>query len=249
MTYSLEGKVAVVTGGSRGIGREICLKLAELKSDLLINNFRDDEELQDTLNQCRAKGVKAEPMIFDVSNSEAIDLAFTEAKKEFGKIDILVNNAGISIDGLFVRMNDEDWYKTLAVNLSGSVFCARAASKIMMKARSGRIINIASVVGQMGNAGQVPYVSSKAGIIGFTKAIARELASRNITVNAIAPGFIETAMTQALDEKVREEHKKGIPLGRYGQPEEVASLVAFLASDEAGYITGQTIALNGGMYM
>jgi 3-oxoacyl-[acyl-carrier protein] reductase len=249
MTSDLKGQVALVTGGSRGIGKAICLKLASMGADLYINYASNAAAAEDTAEACKKFGVKAELLGFDVSDSAAVDKAFESIKEKSGKLDILVNNAGISIDGLFVRMKDEDWLKTLGINLNGSFYCSRAAAKIMMKARYGRIINISSVVGEMGNAGQIPYVSSKAGMIGLTKATARELAPRNITVNAITPGFIETDMTGVLDEKVKNEMLNNIPLSRFGQADEVSSLVSFLASPASGYITGQVIGINGGLYM
>lgn len=242
-------KIALVTGASRGIGRSIALELAKTGAYVIVNYSSSPEAAQETLNAIREAGSDGELLKFSVQDSQAVENAFDGIKSRHGQLDILVNNAGISKDGLVLRMKDEEWLTTLGVNLNGSFFCARAAARLMLKSKWGRIINISSVVGEMGNAGQVPYVSSKAGIIGMTKALARELASRNVTVNAVAPGFIETDMTAALDEKVRAEHMKSIPLGRYGQGEEVAKLVAFLASDSAGYITGQTISINGGMYM
>jgi 3-oxoacyl-[acyl-carrier protein] reductase len=242
-------KIALVTGASRGIGRSIALELAKTGSYVIVNYSSSPEAAQETLNAIREIGGDGELLQFGVQDSQAVENAFDGIKSRHGKLDILVNNAGISKDGLVLRMKDEEWLSTLAVNLNGSFFCARAAARLMLKSKWGRIINISSVVGEMGNAGQVPYVSSKSGIIGMTKALARELASRNVTVNAVAPGFIETDMTAALDEKLRAEHMKSIPLGRYGQGEEVAKLVAFLASDSAAYITGQTISINGGMYM
>ena len=242
-------KIALVTGASRGIGRSIALELAKTGSYVIVNYSSSPDAAQETLNAIREVGGDGELLQFGVQDSQAVENAFDGIKSRHGKLDILVNNAGISKDGLVLRMKDEEWLSTLAVNLNGSFFCARAAARLMLKSKWGRIINISSVVGEMGNAGQVPYVSSKSGIIGMTKALARELASRNVTVNAVAPGFIETDMTAALDEKLRAEHMKSIPLGRYGQGEEVAKLVAFLASDSAAYITGQTISINGGMYM
>ena len=246
---ALSGKVALVTGGSRGIGKAIAEKLASLGCRVFINYTSNAAAAEETVAKCKAFGVDAEALGFDVSNSEQVDAALEQIKTKASKIDILVNNAGISRDGLLIRMKDEDWAKTLATNLSGAFYCARAAAKMMMKARTGRIINISSVVGEMGNAGQVPYVSSKAGLIGLTKSMAKELAARNITVNAVTPGFIESDMTASLNEELKGEYIKQIPLSRWGKPEEVASLVAFLAGDEAGYLTGQVIGINGGMYM
>ncbi len=249
MSTDLKGRVALVTGGSRGIGKSICLKLAEAGADLYINFASKASAAEEVAAECRKFGIKAEPLGFDVSDSSAVDKAFDSIKEKSGKLDILVNNAGISIDGLFIRMKDDDWTKTLKINLDGAFFCSRAAAKIMMKARYGRIINISSVVGEMGNAGQVPYVSSKAAMLGLTKATAKELAPRNITVNAITPGFIETDMTHVLDEKLKATMLDNIPLSRFGSPQEVASLVNFLASSDSGYITGQVIGINGGLYM
>ena len=249
MNKTLAGKYSLVTGGARGIGRAICLKLASMGSNILVNDIPTAPSTEETVKLCRELGVQAEICAFDVSDSSAVESAIEGLKKQPGRLDILVNNAGISRDNLLIRFKDEDWHKTLSVNLTGAFYCARSAAALMMKARQGRIINIASVVGQMGNAGQAAYSASKAGMIGLTKTIAREIASRNVTVNAIAPGFIATDMTNALDEKVKEEHLKTIPLGRYGEASDVANLVAFLASDDAAYITGQIIGVNGGMYM
>jgi len=242
-------KIALVTGASRGIGRSIAIDLAKQGAFVIVNYSSSPEAAQETLNAIREVGGDGEILKFSVQDSQAVENAFDGIKSRHGKLDILVNNAGISRDGLVLRMKDEEWLQTLAVNLNGAFFCSRAAARLMLKAKWGRIVNISSVVGEMGNAGQVPYVSSKAGLIGMTKSLAKELASRNVTVNAITPGFIETDMTAALDEKLREEHMKAIPLGRYGQAEEVAHLVTFLTSDASAYITGQVIGINGGMYM
>lgn len=242
-------KVALVTGASRGIGRAIAVDLARSGSYVLVNYSSSPEAAQETLNQIREAGSDGEVIKFSVQDSQAVEDAFDGIKARHGKLDILVNNAGISRDGLVLRMKDEEWLATLEVNLNGAFFCSRAAARLMLKAKKGRIVNISSVVGEMGNAGQVPYVSSKAGLLGMTKALAKELASRGVTVNAVTPGFIETDMTSALDEKLRAEHMKAIPLSRYGKPEEVANLVSFLASEQAAYITGQIIGINGGMYM
>lgn len=249
MEKDLSEKVAIVTGGSRGIGRAICEHLAGRGAHVWVNFRSGEAEANETVKLCEQAGGQANAIGFDVAESEGVEQGLSRVKEESGRLDILVNNAGISKDGLFVRMKNEDWDRTLQTNLTGAFYVARAAAKIMMKARVGRIINVSSVVGEMGNAGQAPYVSSKAGMLGLTKALARELASRNITVNAITPGFIETDMTGALDEKVRAEHLSTIPLGRYGQPQEIAALVGFLCSDQAAYITGQVVGVNGGMYM
>lgn len=245
----LSGKVALVTGGSRGIGRAICVKLSSLGAHVFVNYSSRPDAADETVILCKQAGGDAESLGFNVGAAEEVDAAFNKIKGSKGTLDILVNNAGISRDGLLIRMKDEDWDKTIATNLSGAFYCARAAARIMMKARTGTIINISSVVGEMGNAGQIPYVSSKAGLVGMTKALAKELGIRGIRVNAIAPGFIETDMTKALDEKLTEEYMKVIPLGRFGRPEEVAALAAFLAGPEAAYITGQVLGINGGMHM
>lgn len=242
-------RIALVTGASRGIGRSIAIDLAKQGAFVIVNYSSSPEAAQETLNAIREVGGDGEILKFSVQDSQAVEDAFDGIKSRHGKLDILVNNAGISRDGLVLRMKDEEWLQTLAVNLNGAFFCSRAAARLMLKAKWGRIVNISSVVGEMGNAGQVPYVSSKAGLIGMTKSLAKELASRNVTVNAITPGFIETDMTAALDEKLRAEHMKAIPLGRYGHAEEVAHLVTFLTSDSSAYITGQVIGINGGMYM
>ncbi len=245
----LTGRVALVTGASRGIGRAVAIRLALDGARVFVNYSRGLEAAEETVRLCNAVGAGAEPLGFDVANSAAVDEAIAQIKEKAGKLDILVNNAGIAHDGLLLRMKDEEWRQVLDINLSGAFYCARAASKLMIKGRYGRIIAISSVVGEMGNAGQVPYVSSKAGLIGMTKAIARELSSRGITSNAVAPGFIETDMTSALDENLKAEHFRSIPLARYGQPDDIAAAVAFLASEEAGYITGHVLSVNGGMYM
>ena len=249
LTASLKDKVVLVTGGSRGIGRAIALGFAKQGAKIYINYTSNAAAAEEACAACKEFGAQALAIKFDVADSAAVDQAFDQIKNEAGRLDVLVNNAGIASDGLTIRFKDEEWNKVLAVNLSGSFYCARAASKIMLKQREGRIINISSVVGEMGNPGQAAYVSSKAGLIGLTKSLAKELASRNITVNAVTPGFIETEMTSGLDEKLKAEHFKAIALGRYGQAADVAAAVCFLASNSAGYITGQVLGINGGMYM
>ena len=245
----MDRQVALVTGGSRGIGRAVCHALARRGAFVYINYSSRSEAAEETLKQCKELGGDGAILQFDVANSSEVDNALTKIKDEAGRLDILVNNAGITRDGLLIRLKDEDWQSVISTNLSGAFYCARAAAKIMMKARSGCIVNMASVVGQAGNAGQADYVAAKAGLIGLTKALAKELASRNITVNAVAPGFIETDMTAKLPEELKEEMKKTIPLARFGQPEDIANAVVFLTSKEASYITGQILGVNGGMYM
>ncbi len=241
-------KVAVVTGASRGIGRSISLALAAEGAKIVAVDL-GIEETEKVVNEIRALGAEALAVQGNVTVAEDAERMIDAAVDKFGRVDILVNNAGITRDGLLLRMKDEDWDAVLSVNLKGAFICSRAAAKVMAKQRSGRIINIASVVGQMGNAGQANYCASKAGLIGLTKSNARELAKRNVTVNAVAPGFIATAMTDALPEKVRQELAAQIPLERLGTAEDIANAVVFLAAERSGYITGQVIGVNGGMYM
>lgn len=241
-------KVAVVTGASRGIGRSISLALAAEGARIVAVDL-DIEETEKVATEIRALGVEALAVQGNVTVTADAERMIEAAVEKFGRVDILVNNAGITRDGLLLRMKDEDWDAVLTVNLKGAFICSRAAAKVMAKQRSGRIINIASVVGQMGNAGQANYCASKAGLIGLTKSNARELAKRNVTVNAVAPGFIQTAMTEALPEKVRQELAAQIPLERLGTAEDIANAVVFLAAERSAYITGQVIGVNGGMYM
>lgn len=244
----LEGQIALVTGGGQGIGKAISLALAKDGADVIIFEL-NLEKAKEVSKEIGGLGRKSLPMRINVANPEEVEEGFRKAIETFGKIDILVNNAGITKDSLLIRMKDEDWNQVLDVNLKGVFLCTRAAVKSMSKQRYGRIINISSVVAFMGNPGQVNYVASKAGVVGFTKTVAREYATRWITVNAISPGFIQTAMTDALPENVKEAMLKEIPVGRFGSPDDVANMVRFLASKESGYITGQVIHVNGGMYM
>jgi 3-oxoacyl-[acyl-carrier protein] reductase len=243
-----KGKIAVVTGASRGIGKAISLALASKGASLVAVDI-DREATDIVVKELKELGAKAIGFTGNVTVADDAERMIETAIKEFGRVDILVNNAGITRDNIFLRMKDEDWDAVLSVNLKGAFLCSRAVAKVMTKQRSGRIINIASVVGQMGNAGQANYCASKAGLIGLTKSNARELAKRNITVNAVAPGFITTAMTDVLSDKVKEELASQIPLGVLGTSEDVANAVCFLASEASGYITGQVLAVNGGMYM
>ncbi len=246
---SLDGKVAVVTGGSRGIGRAICIRLASMGALVYINYVSRSSAAEETQRLIQEAGGKAEIIGFDVAESSAVQDAFKKIIAEAGSVDILVNNAGITRDGLMARMKESDWDEVMNTNLKGSFLCAKAASRVMMKKKWGRIVNISSVSGVAGNPGQVNYSAAKAGLIGLTKSMAREYASRNITVNSVAPGYIETEMTDLLDEKTQEQIKSEIPLGTFGRTEDVAAAIAYLASEDGRYITGQTLHVNGGMYM
>jgi 3-oxoacyl-[acyl-carrier protein] reductase len=249
MQINLKDKVALVTGGSRGIGRSIAATLAGAGALVVINYKSNAAAAKEVVSAITAAEGRAAAIQADVSESAEVERLFKELLDRYGKIDILVNNAGITRDTLLLRMKEEDFDAVLQTNLRGVYLCTKAALRPMTKARSGRIINITSVVGLIGNAGQANYAAAKAGIIGFTKAAAREIASRNITVNAVAPGYIETELTDVLSETVRQAILENIPLGRLGQPQDVANLVCFLASDAAGYITGQTLTVDGGMVM
>ena len=241
-------RVAVVTGGGKGIGRAVASRLACGGAKVVISG-RDEAALQSACAGIRSAGGEAVGVVADVAKPEDAEALCQRTLEAFGRADILVNNAGITRDNLIVRMSEEDWDQVVDTNLKGTFLCIRAFTRPMMKQRYGRIVNVSSVVGLMGNAGQANYVAAKAGIVGLTKAVAKELASRHITVNAVAPGFIETAMTSALSEKVRDALKEQIPLGRLGAPEDVAHAVAFLCSEEAGYVTGQVLTVDGGMRM
>ncbi|MBE6079762.1 MAG: 3-oxoacyl-[acyl-carrier-protein] reductase [Veillonella sp.] len=245
----LTDKVALVTGASRGIGRAIALLMAKQGADIVVNYSGSEGAAQETVDAILAMGRKAIKIKANVGNAEEVAAMVDEAHTTFGRIDILVNNAGITRDGLLMRMKDSDWDDVININLKGVYLMTKAVSKIMMKQRSGKIVNMTSVVGVTGNAGQANYSASKAGVIGFTKTCAKELASRGITVNAIAPGFIHTDMTDVLPDKVKDAMVHTIPLGRMAEPDEVAAVAAFLASDMSSYITGQVINVDGGMVM
>jgi len=243
----LSGKVAIVTGASRGIGRAVAVELAARGAQVIAAARGDHSE--STVAAIQSAGGRAVAVSVDVTDRASVDAMMSGALEQYGRIDILVNNAGITRDQLLLRMKSEDWDQVIATNLTAAFECAQAVIKPMMKQRSGRIISISSVVGQTGNAGQANYAASKAGLIGFSKALAREVASRSITVNVVAPGLIDTDMTRAITDKAQVDWAAQIPLGRLGAADEVAAAVCFLASDEASYITGQVLAVNGGMYM
>ena len=239
--------VALVTGGSRGIGRAICLELARQGAAVAVNYAGNEQAAQETVEACRALGVQAEAFQADVSDPAACESLIAQVKERFGRLDILVNNAGVTRDGLLMTAKPEDFDKVLDTNLKGAYFCMKAAAKVMMRQRYGRIVNLSSVVGLRGNPGQTGYAASKAGVLGLTKAAAKELASRNITVNAVAPGFIETDMTAVLPEKAKTAMLATIPMAAPGQPEDVARAAAFFARPESAYITGQVLCVDGGM--
>ena len=244
---SLKGNVALVTGGSRGIGRAVCLELARQGAAVAVNYAGNSAAAEETVEQCRALGVEAEAFRADVADPAACDALTAAVKERFGRLDILVNNAGIARDGLLMTAKEEDFTKTLDTNLKGAYFCTKAAAKVMLRQKYGRIVCLSSVVGLRGNPGQTAYAASKAGVIGLVKAAAKELAGRDITVNAVAPGFIETDMTAVLPEKAKAAMLGTIPKGRPGSPEEVARAVAFFAGPECAYITGQVLCVDGGM--
>lgn len=246
---SLAGKVAVVTGGGRGIGKAISLRLAALGAKVIINYVSRPEAADEVVAAINDSGGDARSVKFDIADASEVQTAFKEIVKEEGKIDILVNNAGITRDGLVAMMKEADWDQVLTVNLKGAFNCIKAVSRSMMKKRWGRIITITSVVGFAGNAGQANYAAAKAGLVGLTRSVARELASRGVTVNGVAPGYIQTEMTSGLSDAVTEKIRSEIPMGVLGEAEDVAGAVAYLASEEARYVTGQFIHVNGGMFM
>lgn len=246
---NLNGQVALVTGGGRGIGSSICFKLAEMGAKVAVNYSKSATQAEEVVTQIKNQGGTAHAFGFDVSKEEAVETGIKQITETFGGLDILVNNAGIAVDGLILRMKKEDWQKTIDINLNSIFYTSKAAAKLMLKARRGRIINISSVIGEMGNAGQSAYAASKSAMFGFSKSLAKELGSRGVTVNVVTPGYIKTDMTSTMTEEYAAELMKQIPLGRIGEAEDVAALVAFLASPNAGYITGEVIAVNGGLHM
>ena len=246
--FDLSSKCAVVTGAARGLGQAIAVKLAEAGADVALCDLQSDW-LDETAGKVRDMGRRAEVYSVNVADADSVTAGVKAIEADFGKIDVLVNNAGITKDGLLMRMSEADWDAVLDVNLKGVFLCTKAVMRGMMKQRSGAIVNIASVIGLMGNAGQANYAASKGGVISFSKTVAKELASRNVRCNAVAPGFIRTAMTNALEEDVQAKMKELIPLSRFGEPEDVANVVLFLASDTSGYVTGQVLTTCGGMVM
>jgi 3-oxoacyl-[acyl-carrier protein] reductase len=244
-----DGRVAIVTGGGRGIGRAVAVRLANEGANVAISYRSNDASAEEAAEEVRAAGVKCEVFKGDVGSPEDVAALFEGVGEAFGRIDILVNNAGLTRDNLMMRMKEEEFDDVVSTNLKGTYLCTRAALRPMVRARWGRIVNISSVVGLVGNAGQANYAASKAGIIGFTKSVAREVAHRGITANVVAPGYVETELTGSLPEKVKDQIRDQVPAGRFGQAEEVAEVVAFLAGDGAGYVTGQTLAVDGGMTM
>jgi 3-oxoacyl-[acyl-carrier protein] reductase len=247
--FDLTGKVAVVTGGSRGIGRSVSEALAAQGAHVVLTYVKGEAEAQKAVAGIVERGGKAEAVGFDVADMKATEEAIAAAAKRLGRLDILVANAGVAMDNLLLRVKEEEIDRVLAVNLKGAIAAARAATKVMMRARTGRVIFLSSVVGEMGNAGQAVYAASKAALLGLTRTLAREYASRAITVNAVAPGFIDTDMTTSITGTAKEKLLESIPLGRTGRPEEIAAAIVFLCSDEAAYVTGQTLRVNGGMHV
>lgn len=247
--FDLGGKVALVTGGSRGIGAAVSRTLARQGAHVVVNFTSNEAAAREVVDAIVAAGGKAEALRFDVANADAVDQAITDVHKRLGRLDVLVCSAGIAMDQLLLRVKQEEIDRTFAVNVNGALWCAKSAMRLMMRARTGRIVFLSSVVGESGNPGQAVYAASKAALLGLTKTLAREYASRGVTVNAVAPGFIETDMTASLPEEAKKSILTQTPLGRVGKPEEVAAAVVYLASDEASYVTGQVLRVNGGMYV
>ncbi len=247
--FRLDGKVALVTGGSRGIGRACCEALAEQGATVIVNYVRGEDKAREVVGAIERSGGKADLAGFDVADTPAVEAAFQSLLEKHGRLDVLVANAGIAVDGLLLRLKDDDLTRLFDTNVRGALTCARLATKAMMKPRTGRVIFVSSVVGEMGNVGQTAYAATKAALIGAARSIAREFASRNITVNVVAPGYIDTDMTSGMNDAMRAKLLELIPLGRTGRAREVGTACAFLASDEAAYITGQTLRVNGGMYV
>ncbi|NSW91064.1 MAG: 3-oxoacyl-[acyl-carrier-protein] reductase [Firmicutes bacterium] len=245
----LKGKTAIITGSARGLGKAIALKLAEMGANIVLNDIPSSDAIDSTAEEFRVQGYNVVVTKGDVRNQEDVENMVNKAVEAFGSVDILVNNAGITKDTLIIKMSEKDWDDVLDINLKGAFLCTKAVAKIMIKQRRGKIINIASVAGVMGNPGQANYSASKAGLIGLTKSTAKELASRGITCNAVAPGLIQSKMTDVLPEKIKENYLNNIPLGRFGTPEDVANVVGFLASPDSDYVTGQVIHIDGGLVM
>jgi len=244
----LKGKIALVTGGSRGIGSSICIELAKAGATVIINYSNSEESAQQVLSQIESANGRGEIVQFDVSDFDSVDQSIKDLIDKYEKIDILVNNAGITRDSLFMRMKENQWDEVFDTNIKGVFNCTKSVIRMMLKNQYGKIINITSVVGEMGNPGQVNYSSTKSALMGFTKSLAKELGSKNINVNAVSPGFIETEITDVLSDSIKDKYKEIIPLSRFGQPEDVAKAVLFLASDDSSYITGEVLKINGGLY-